>query len=174
LALRGGPHDELDYGPQVASMAKACERILDDVFVEKKGAIETDPAVGLLLLDERSWRYRIPGGMTKVGPGGLTKVVRLVDTSIKTGTAIKWNGMGNKRIAFLLFGGWIPVHQATHEHVLNPLGVNRSAEHVQALPDRLTEFQDFRNGFLHYGLADFDDLPRTWECFQACLYCRRP
>src|SRR5262249_4164986 len=33
MALRG-LLDELDYGPQIAGMAKACERILDDVFKE--------------------------------------------------------------------------------------------------------------------------------------------
>src|SRR5262249_22373876 len=48
-ALRGEPLEELDYGPQIASMAKACERILDDVFKEKKEAIKRDPVVGELV-----------------------------------------------------------------------------------------------------------------------------
>jgi hypothetical protein len=168
-ASRGEPLEGLDYGPQIASMAKACERILDDVFKEKKEAIERDPVVRALFLDERSWQYRIPASMSKVTSGDLTNVVKMIKKSIETNTAIKWNGMGNKRIAILLFGGWIPVYQATREHVLNPLVVDSSAEFVQTLPDRLSEFQSFRNGFVHHDLVDTDDLLRTWECFQDCL-----
>ena len=169
-ALRGEPLDEFDYGPQIASMAKACERILDDVFNEKREAIEKDPLVGRLLLDERSWQYRIPASMAEVtSSGDLKNVVKMVKKSVEVSTAIKWKGMGNKRIAFLLFGGWIPVYQTTREYVLNPLGVNSSAEYVQTLPDRLSELQNFRNGFVHHDLADTDDLLRTWECFQDCL-----
>jgi hypothetical protein len=168
-ASRGGPFEELDYGPQIASMAKACERILDDMFKEKKEAIERDPVVAALLSDESSWQYRIPASIPTVNPGGLTSVVKLIKKSIETNTAIKWNGMGNKRIALLLFGGWIPVYQTTQEHVLNPLGVKRSEEYVQTLPDQLSQFQNLRNGFVHHDLADTDDLRRTWECFQGCL-----
>src|SRR5262249_25170437 len=122
-ALDGELLEELDYGPQIASMAKACERILDDVFKEKKEAIERDPVVASLLSDERSWQYKIPASMVKVTSGDLTNVVKMVKKSIDTNTPIKWNGMGNKRIALLLFGGWIPVYQTTPEHLLNPLEV---------------------------------------------------
>jgi hypothetical protein len=107
--------------------------------------------------------------MTKVTSGDLTNVVKMVKKSIDTNAAIKWNGMGNKRIALLLFGGWIPVYQTTPEHLLNPLGVKASEEYVQTLPDRLSEFQNLRNGFVHHDLANKDDLRRTWECFQDCL-----
>ena len=93
----------------------------------------------------------------------------MVKKSIETNVAIKWNGMGNKRIALLLFGGWIPVYQANREHILNPLGVNSSMEHVNALPDRLSEFQNLRNPFVHHDLANPDDLLRSWACFQDCL-----
>ena len=55
-------------GAQIASMAKACERILADVLMEKRKAIEGDSIVGALLSDERSWRYRIPVSMSKVTP----------------------------------------------------------------------------------------------------------
>jgi hypothetical protein len=135
VALGGEPLAELDYGPQIASMAKACERILDDVLTS----------------------------------GDLTNVAKMVKKSIDANAAIKWNGMGNKRIALLLFGGWIPVYQTTAEHVLNPLEVRSSEEYVQTLPDRLSEFQNLRNQFVHHDLADTDDLRHTWECFQDCL-----
>lgn len=168
-ALRGELLEELDYGPVIASMAKVCERTLADVFTEKMEPIQSDPAVGALVLDVRSWQYRIPAGMSNVTLDGLTKVVKMVKKSIETNNPINWNGMGNKRIALLLFGGWIPIYQATREHVLNPLGVDRSGEFAQALPDRLSEIQNLRNGFLHHDLADGADLLRTWECFQDCL-----
>ena len=168
-ALRGELPEELDHGPQIAGMAKACERILDDVFKDKKEAIERDPDVGRLLLDERSWQYRIPAIMSKVASGDLTSVVKMVKKSIDTNTPIKWNGMGNKRIALLLFGGWVPIYQAAHELILNPLEVNNSAEFIQTLPDRLTQFQDFRNGFVHHDLANAGDHLRCWQCFQDCL-----
>lgn len=168
-ALAGEPLEELDYGPQIASMAKACERIIDDVFKEKRGAIERDPVVASLLSDERGWFYRIPSSMTKVTSGDLASVVKMVKKSIGASAAIKWNGMGSKRIALLLFGGWIPVYQTTPEHLLNPLEINTSEEFVQTLPERLSEFQTLRNGFIHHDLADRDDLRRTWGCFQACL-----
>lgn len=169
LSRPGNPLAGRDYGPQIASMAKACERILADVFKEKKEAIERDPVVGGMVSDERSWQYRIPTNMSKVTSGDLTNVVKMFKKSIETNTEIKWNGMGNKRIALLLFGGWIPVYQATREYVLNPLGVNSSAEFVQTLPDRLSEFQNVRNGFVHHDLAVTKDLLRTWDCFQNCL-----
>jgi hypothetical protein len=85
------------------------------------------------------------------------------------GTPVTWKGMHNKRIAFLLLGGWITVCQATREHTLNPLGVDNSAAPVQQLPDRLSEVQAVRNGFVHHDLADNGDLLRTWACFQDCL-----
>ncbi|MFL5342455.1 MAG: hypothetical protein ACJ8F7_20105 [Gemmataceae bacterium] len=169
LALEGLPLDEMDHGPEIAGMAKACERILDDVFMEKREAIARDPAVAALISDERNWQYRIPASMFKMTAGDLTNVVKMVKKSIETNTAIRWNGMGNKRIALLLFGGWIPVCQGSREHVLNPLGVKGSEEYVQTLPDRLSEFQTLRNGFVHHDLADKNDLRRTWECFHNCL-----
>lgn len=168
-AFDGACLEELDYGPQIASMAKACERILDDVFKDKRTLIESDPICAALLSDERSWHYRIPASVTKVTSGDLTNVVKMIKRSIDTNTAIKWTGMGNKRFALLLFGGWIRVYQATQEHSLNPLEVTISDQYVQNLPDRLGEFQNLRNGFVHHDLADKDDLRRTWECFQDCL-----
>jgi hypothetical protein len=150
-------------------MAKACERILADVFEHKREAIARDSLVEALFLNVSSWQYRIPAGMSNVTSDKLPGVVRNVKKSIETNTAIKWTGMGQKRIALLLFGGWIAICQATREHILNPLGVNSSGEYVQALPDRLSEFQDFRNPFVHHDLADTDDLLRIWNCFQACL-----
>jgi hypothetical protein len=81
-ALRGEPLAELDYGPQVASMAKACERIIADVFKEKKEAIERDPVVGSLFSDEPSWQYSIPASMPKVTSNDLRNVARMVKKSI--------------------------------------------------------------------------------------------
>jgi hypothetical protein len=161
--------EESDYGPQIAGMAKACERILDDVFKQKKNAIETDTVFGEVISDEPSWHYQIPADMAKVTAGDLTNVVKLVKRSIESDTAIKWNGMGNKRIGLLLLGGWIPVCQGPREHPLNPLGVDRSGEYARILPDRLSELQNLRNGFVHHDLADIDALRNTWRCFQDCL-----
>jgi hypothetical protein len=168
-AAGGELFEELEYGPQIASMAKACERILDDVFKDKKEAIERDSVVVAILADERGWQYRIPPSMSKLTSSDLTNVVKMVKKSIGRNTAVKWNGMGNKRIALLLFGGWIPVYRTTEERIVNPLGVKISESYVQTLPDRLSEFQNLRNGFVHHDVADADDLRRAWECFQDCL-----
>lgn len=161
-------HDK-DYGCVVAAMAKCCERAFADGFDARKAVILSHPVVQMILTEKGDKRrFDIPPVETGVDKSKLGNLLEALAKSA-TKNEMRWSGTRNCGLAILLFSGRLGVWTGTQFECLDFFHDTSKADAFRLLPQRLIEFQELRNGFIHESFAAVSDVEQMWPCFADCM-----